>query len=238
MVRRLYPDVTAIRLRRKRRASAQRRARLARTRYVAFSDDYSWWEATALSRACAVLDACPSAGAVAGRTLVGPDGAEDPLNELLAGSPLPRDGLPGPRVLGFLGFAVVTRREAVLRVGGYRGLLGIGGEEELLALDLAACGWAPVYDETVVARHLPSPHRDIPGRRAAQQRNHVLIAFLRWPLRRAPVGAAALAGRAARHDAVARRALAGLLLRLPLALIGRQPLLPAVAAQVAMLEAA
>jgi hypothetical protein len=134
MVRRLYPDVTTVRLRRNRRASARN------------------------------VGPAPWRAAI----LVGPDGAEDPLNELLAESLLPRNGLPGPRVLGFLGCAVVTRREAFLRTGGYRGLLGIGGEEELLALDLAARGWASAYDETVVARHLPSPHRDIPGRRVAQ----------------------------------------------------------------------
>jgi hypothetical protein len=95
MVRRLYPDVTAVRLRRNRRTSAR-------------NVGPAPWRAA---------------------TLVGPDGAEDPLNELLAESLLPRNGLPGPRVLGFLGCVVVTRREAFLRAGGYRGLLGIGGEE-------------------------------------------------------------------------------------------------------------
>jgi GT2 family glycosyltransferase len=210
----------------------------AATRYVAFSDDDSWWEPGALARACALLDECPAVGVVAGRTLVGPKRAEDPLNDVMAGSPLPRDHLPGPRVLGFLGCAIVARREAFLAAGGYRRLLGIGGEEELLVLDLAARGWASVYAEAVVARHLPSPRRDVPGRRAAAQRNRVLIAFLRRPPRRALAGAAALARRAARRDAVARSALAGLLLRLPLALAARRPLPPAVAAQAATLETA
>ncbi|MBO0821800.1 MAG: glycosyltransferase family 2 protein, partial [Nocardiopsaceae bacterium] len=194
MVRRRYPGVTLIRLRRNRRAAARTAgARRAATRYVAFSDDDSWWEPGALTRARALLEASPGVGVVAGAVLVGPEGTEDPLNRVLAASPLPRDGLPGPRVLGFLGCAIVARRDAFLGAGGYRRLLGIGGEEELLALDLAARGWAAVYAPAVVARHHPSPHRDSAARRAAEQRNSVLIAFARRPLRRALAGAAALA---------------------------------------------
>ena len=64
---------------------------------------------------------------------------------------------------GFLGCAIAARRKAFLIAGGYRRLLGIGGEEEL---DLAARGWASVYAEAVVARHLPSPRRDAVARRA------------------------------------------------------------------------
>lgn len=236
-VRRRYPDVTVIRLRRNRRASARTLgARRAGTRYVAFSDDDSWWEPDALPRACALLEATPGVGAVAGRVLVGPERAEDRLNAVLATSPLPRGGLPGPRVLGFLGCAVVARREAFLAAGGYRRLLGIGGEEELLALDLAARGWPVVYASTVVARHHPSPRRDSAARRAAQERNSVLISLLRRPPRRALAGATALARRAARSDAAARRALAGLAARLPLALAARRPLPPEVAAMAATLE--
>ena len=233
-VRRLYPGVTLIRLRRNRRAAARTvGARRAATRYVAFSDDDSWWDPSALERAVAVLEANPAAGAVTGRTLVGPDWREDPVNEVLAASPL-----PGSRVLGFLGCALVARRDAFLAAGGYRRLLGIGGEEELLALDLAAAGWACVYVPDVVARHVPSRHRDVPARRAAQARNRVLVAFLRRPLRRALAGTARLARGAVRRDPVARRALAGLLARLPLALLERRRVPPAVAAEAARLETA
>jgi GT2 family glycosyltransferase len=231
-----YPDVTVLRLRRNHRAAARNRGvRRAATRYVAFSDDDSWWDAGSLRRACGLLDRHPEVGAVAARTLVGAAAADDPVNEALAASPLPADGLPGPRVLGFLGCAVVARRDAFLRAGGYRPMLGIGGEEELLALDLAAAGWAAVYDATVTARHFPSPARDVAGRRAAQERNRVLITWLRRPLPLALRGTAALVARA-RHDDAARRALAGLAIRLPSALAGRRPLPPAVAAHLRTLE--
>jgi GT2 family glycosyltransferase len=237
-VRREYPHVTVVRLRRNRRAAARNTgARRAATRYVAFSDDDSWWEPGALRRACELLDASPGVGVIAGRVLVGENGAEDPLNDVLAGSPLPAAGLPGPRVLGFLGCAVVARTDAFLRAGGYSRLLGIGGEEELLALDLAAAGWAAVYADTVVARHFPSAARDVRGRRAAEQRNRVLVAWLRRPVRRALRGTAALAARA-RRDPASRRALGELLVRLPAALAARRPLPPAVASQLRTLEGA
>jgi GT2 family glycosyltransferase len=129
-VRREIPGVTVIRNRRNRRAAARNQGvRRAATEYVAFSDDDSWWEPGALARACGLLARYPEVGAVAGRTLVGRAGTDDPLNPVLAASPLPAAGLPGPRVLGFLGCAVVVRRRAFLRAGGYRPLLGLGGEE-------------------------------------------------------------------------------------------------------------
>lgn len=234
-VSREFPHVTVIRNRRNRRAAARNQGvRRAASRYVAFSDDDSWWEPGALALACDLLGQHQQAGVIAGRTLVGERGADDPVNATLAASPLPAAGLPGPRVLGFLGCAIVTRKDAFLQAGGYRPLLGIGGEEELFALDLNAAGWAAVYADTVVARHFPSAARDVAGRRAAEQRNRVLVAWLRRPLRVAVRGTFALASRA-RRDPVARHALAGLLVRLPAALATRRPLPSGVAAQLAML---
>ncbi len=55
----------------------------------------------------------------------------------------------------------------------------VGGEEELLALDLAAAGWKLVYDPAVVARHHPSPVRD-PRRRRLLARNRALTAWMRY----------------------------------------------------------
>lgn len=237
-VRREYPDVTVIRLRRNRRAAARTiGARRAATRYVAFSDDDSWWEPGSLERACSLLDAHETIGVITGRTLVGEDRAEDPVNAVLAASPLPLCRLPGPRVLGFPGCAIVVRKDPFLGVGGYRGLVGIGGEEELLALDLAANGWVAVYIDTVTVRHFPSAARNVTERRAAEQRNRVLVAWLRRPLSVAAAGTAALARRAGR-DPVSRRALAGLLLRLPAAMAGRHTLPPALTAQLRRVEAA
>ncbi len=212
-------------------------AAVATTPYVAFSDDDSWWEPGSLRRASEALAACPRLGLVAGRTLVGPAGIPDPLNDVLAASPLPRDGLPGPRVLGFLGCAAVVRRSAFLAVGGYRKLLGIGSEEELLALDLAAAGWPAAYLDDVVARHWPASARDPAARRCLEARNRVLTAWLRRPLRRALAGTAALARQAGR-DPAAARALAGLAVTLPRAVAAREVLPAAVEAQAAALESA
>ena len=60
----------------------------------------------------------------------------------MAAAPLGRDpDLPGPSILGFLACAVVVRRSAFLDVGGFDDVVFFGGEEERVALDLAAAGW-------------------------------------------------------------------------------------------------
>jgi GT2 family glycosyltransferase len=237
-VRRAFPHVELVPLRRNRGACARNAGvRRARTPYVALSDDDSWWEPGALARAVAVLEASPRTGVVAAATLVGPQAAPDPLNAVLAASPLPRGSLPGPRVLGFLGCAAVARRQAYLAAGGYSRLLFIGGEEELLAYDLAAEGWAVSYQADVVARHWPSPVRDARRRRTQEIRNRVLVAWLRRPLPRAAGDTARLARTAAR-DPVAARALAGTLLKLPAAVLLRRRLPAQVEADIRLLEAA
>ena len=105
-VRSAFPDVQVITVRRNLGARARNLGvRRAQTPFVALSDDDSWWEPGALSRAVAVLDASPRTGIVAGATMVGPDAAPDPINALKAASPLSQGLLPGPRVLGFLGCA-------------------------------------------------------------------------------------------------------------------------------------
>jgi GT2 family glycosyltransferase len=206
-----------------------------RTRYVALSDDDSWWEPGSLTTAAAVLDACPRVGLLAARTLVGPQGTADPLNAILAASPLPSSGLPGPRVLGFLGCAAVVRREAYTAAGGFSRLLFIGGEEQLLAYDLAAAGWAACYVPRVVARHHPSASRDPALRRAQCARNELLVAWMRRPLWHALAQTGRLARRAC-HEPVAARALAGAAAKLAPALAQRRPLPPDVEAGVRLLE--
>jgi len=235
-VRREHPAVGVISLERN-LAAAGRNVAVARaaTRYVAFSDDDSWWEPGSLQRAAAALDSHPGLALVAARTLVGPGGTADPVNALMAASPLPRDGLPGPRVLGFLGCAAVVRRDAFLAVGGYCDLLGIGAEEQLLALDLAAAGWAAAYLDDVIARHWPSAIRDPAGRTRLQRRNEVLITWLRRPVRVAVAATARLAGQLGR-DPHAARALAALAIALPRALTRRRTLPPAVEAQARLLD--
>lgn len=130
----------------------------ASTAYVAFSDDDSWWAPGALRAAADLLDAHPRLGLLAAHTLVGPGNGEDPLNALLAHSPLPCEpDLPGRPVLGFLGCAAVVRRQAFLDAGGYHRVLFFGAEETLLAYDLAAGGWGVTYEPSVVAHHHPAP---------------------------------------------------------------------------------
>lgn len=161
-------------------------ARLAEAEYVAFSDDDSWWAPGALHRTAACFDRNPRLGLLAARILVEPGGRLDPTCRAMAESPLPPDpGLPGPPVLGFVACGSVVRRRAFLDCGGFHPRLGFGGEEQLLALDLAAAGWGLAYVGDVVAHHRPSPAHDRSGRREALLRNEIWVAWLRRPPRRA-----------------------------------------------------
>jgi len=235
MVRREFPAATLIALRRNEGACARNLGvRQARTPLVALADDDSWWAPGALARAAEVLDAHPRVGLLAGRILVGPEQADDPVNALMAASPLPSAGLPGPRVLGFLGCAAVLRREAYTDVGGFSRLLFIGGEEQLFAYDLAAAGWAACYRPDIVAHHHPSAVRDPAARWRQTARNRALVAWLRRPLRCALAETSRLAARAAR-DPGAARALGGLAVRLPRAVAARRPLPPDVEAGIRLL---
>jgi GT2 family glycosyltransferase len=236
-VRRGFPDVEVVALRRNLGAHARNHGvRRARTPYVALSDDDSWWEPDALTRAVKVLDQWPEVGLIAGATVVGEEAVPDPINDVLAASPLPPGSLPGPRVLGFLGCAAVARRDAYLAVGGYSRMLCIGGEEELLAYDLAALGWPIIYRPDVVVHHWPSAARDANRRRTQELRNHVLIGWLRRPLARALADTGRLAAAARRRDPAAARALAETLATLPRALLRRRPLPAPVEADIRLLE--
>jgi GT2 family glycosyltransferase len=223
-VREAFPGTELVALPRNRGASARNvGVRRCRTPYVAFSDDDSWWEPGSLATAGAVLDACPRAGLLAARVLVGAAAEPDPVNAVMSASPLRRGGLPGPRVLGFLACAAVLRRDAFLAAGGFSRLLFLGGEEQLLAYDLAAAGWAACYLPGIVARHCPSPARDPAARERQLSRNCVLVAWMRRPVRRAVAETARLAARAGR-DPAAAGTLAGVMARLPAALVQRRAL--------------
>src|ERR687895_1668410 len=158
-------------------------ARLVDSPYVAFSDDDSWWAPGALGRAADLLDRHPRLAVLAARVLVGPEERLDPVCDEMAHSPLPpAEDLPGPSVLGFIACGAVVRRTAFREVGGFDVRLGVGGEEELLSVDLAVRGWGLAYVDEVVAYHHPSPSRNPSGRRRIQVRNALWSAWLRRPL--------------------------------------------------------
>ncbi|MBN3269548.1 glycosyl transferase family 2 [Bordetella bronchiseptica] len=153
-----------------------------RTPYVAFSDDDTCWEAGALQRAVAILDAHPEVAVLNARILVGGAAALDPTCARMAASPLPLIPGAGPQLTGFMAGACVMCAQAFRQAGGYWAPLFIGGEERLLALDLLQAGWRIVYAPQVVTRHHPSPLRDSALRRRLLARNAIWTAWLRLPV--------------------------------------------------------
>ncbi|MCP2254138.1 Glycosyltransferase, GT2 family [Prauserella aidingensis] len=236
-VRDTHPEVDVLSLSHNEGAVARNHGvRQARTPYVAFSDDDSWWEPGALPRAERVLDAYPDVGLLAARPLVGATREPDPVAGLMAHSPLDGAGdLPGPRVLGFLACAAVVRRDAFLGVGGFHPLLWFAAEEKLLAYDLAAAGWSLAHAPDVLARHDPAAHAPDHGRRTLEQRNTLLIAWLRRDPAHAARATAATARRAL-SDPAARDGLRGAVSRLPAAVRERRRLPGSVEKDIRLLE--
>ncbi len=151
--------------------------------YVAFCDDDSWWEPGDLRRAADLFDAHPRLAVVTARVLVGPEEREDPTCREMEHSPLPAPpGMPGHPLLGFLAGGSMVRRQAFLEVGGFGTELGVGGEEEWLAVDLASRGWWLCYVPELTVHHHPSPQRDSTRRRCQLLRNALWFAWLRRPL--------------------------------------------------------
>jgi N-acetylglucosaminyl-diphospho-decaprenol L-rhamnosyltransferase len=177
-----FPDVTVLQLGRNVGAAGRNLGVAAATApYVAFSDDDSWWSEDALSIAASRFDRHPSLGAVAARILVGQEERLDDTSALMARSPLPADGLPGPQVLGFVACGTAVRRSAFLQTRGFHPRYGMGSEERLVAMDLATAGWKIAYVEDVVAHHHPEGGAR-PGRRRAALRNDLWTAWLRRPV--------------------------------------------------------
>jgi GT2 family glycosyltransferase len=155
----------------------------ARTPYVAFADDDSYWAPGSLARAVELFHADARAGLLAAEVRVGPAGRLDPVSAAMAAAPLGAPpGAAGPSILGFLACSVVVRRDAFLAAGGFRSRLFMHGEEALLAMDLAAAGWRLSYVPSLLVRHFPEPAgRDPRDRRRFEVRNRVLTALLRRP---------------------------------------------------------
>jgi len=226
-VRAAHPEVTVLPLDRNHGAHG-RTLGVARagTPFVAFADDDSWWAPGDLARAVGIMRAHPRLAVLNARILVGPEERLDPVCQALAESPLgtPPD-LPGPALLGFVACGALVRTEAFEAVGGFDDVVRFPGEEERLALDLAAAGWGLAYVGSVTVHHHPSPQRHAPGRRQAGiWRSRLLTAVMRRP---APDVVRTLAG-AARAG---RPGLEGALRAVPdvpAALLRRRPIPPEV----------
>lgn len=200
-----FPTVLFIRSRRNIGAAARNIAvAYVHTPYVAFCDDDTQWQAGSLERAADVLDRHPRIGVLNGCVLVGEEGYVDPTCTDMARSPLERENLPGPQLLGFMAGACVVRTRAFYEVGGYWPPLFIGGEEELMALDLAERGWRMVYVDDVLTRHFPSKLRDSALRQKLLLRNAIWVAWLRLPWRDAWEETVALLRKASEHGLLRR----------------------------------
>jgi GT2 family glycosyltransferase len=236
-VRSRFPEVDVIALEENLGAAARTvGVRAAETPFVAFADNDSWWEPGALTLAADALEGYSRVALVAARVLLEPDGREEPTCAFMEESPLrANELLPGKPVLGFVACGAVVRRSAYLEVGGFHARLHFGGEEQLLALDLARRGWKLVYLPTVVARHEPSPLRDESWRFQRQARNALWFAWLRRALT-AALAATWKALRAGRHDAAVRSALVEALRALPWILRERDPVGPELERQLQLLD--
>ena len=230
-VRAAHPAVTVVPLDRNAGALARTvGAARAGTPFVAFTDDDSWWAPGDLARAVDIMDAHPRLGLLSARILVGPEEELDPVCTEMAASPLGTEpDLPGPSLLGFVACAALVRTEAFTAAGGFDPVVRFPGEEERLALDLAAAGWGLSYVDGVTVHHHPSTSRDAPTtRQAGIWRSRVLTALMRYPVPDL-VGQLARALRAGRPG---WRGLAGALPRVPAAARRRRVLPAAVMAGV------
>jgi GT2 family glycosyltransferase len=220
-VRAAHPEVRVLALGVNRGAAARNAgAEVATTPLVAFCDDDSWWAPGALPRAAGHFARHPRLGLLAARILVGEDERLDPTCVAMAAGPRP-PGAPGPAVVGFVACGAVVRREALLAVGGFDARFGIGGEEALLAMDLAAAGWQLAYADDVVAHHHPAPNARH-GRSRRMVRNDLWTSWLRRP----PAVAAEVTLRALRDGDLA--GVADAARGLPWIVRERRPLPPAV----------
>jgi GT2 family glycosyltransferase len=204
----------------------------ARTEFVAFADDDSWWAPGDLARAVAVMRAHPRLAVLNARILVGPEERLDPACAEMADSPLAGGDLPGPALLGFIACGAMVRTEAFLAAGGFDPVVRFPGEEERLALDLAGAGWGMAYVDSVTVHHHPSTRRHAPEqRRTAIWRSRLLTALMRKPL--PEVGLLVL--QALRAGAPERRGVLRALPDVPAALSRRRPVSAGVREQLRVL---
>jgi GT2 family glycosyltransferase len=232
-----FPEVTMIGLDHNAGAAARTAGvERAATPYVAFSDDDSWWAPGAIALATELFERYPRLALIAARILVGPEETVDDTCAVMASSPLGKEvDLPGPSILGFVACGAVVRRDAYLQAGGFRSRLIVGGEEEILAIDLAERGWGLAYVPEVVAHHHPSDQRDEHGRRRAVTRNALWSVWLR----RRPRGVARQTWRLMREsvsDPAGRAGVGDAVRGLPWVLSERRPVSARLEAQLCALD--
>ncbi len=239
-VRREHPGMTLIEADRNLGAVGRNlAARLVRTPYIGFCDDDTWWEPGALRKAADLLDAHEHVAAITGRIVVEPEGCDDPIVAELRDSPIPRppgSRLPGPVLGSILAGASVLRTAAFRRAGGFNARLWLGGEEELLAMDLAARGWWLCYAQEVLVHHEPSSRRESSARRRDGIRNTLWTTWLRRPAGSALRRTGWLAGSVPR-DRTSAEAVLSALRGLPWVLRERRVVPAPVEANLRLLEA-
>lgn len=238
VVRGQFPDVSVLELEQNCGAAARNAGAQALSgEHVAFCDDDSWWAPGSLPKAADLLEAYPWLGLVAGTVLNGDRAEPDPTCSQMAKSPLGQPaGLPGPRILGFMACGAVVRRQAFLEAGGFHPRFGVGGEEQLLALSMAAMGWDLAYVDELVVRHHPSPVRNRDRRTSVLTRNHLWTTWLRRPPDRVASETATVLVDSLTRPA-ARRGIAEALRGLPWVMRQRQRVPDGVEAMVRRLEA-
>ncbi|GAB2628595.1 glycosyltransferase [Streptomyces capparidis] len=218
-------------------------ARDVTTPYLAFCDDDTWWEPGSLARAADLLDAHAKVACLTARIVVhdpdrpGAAPVEDPIVAELRDSPVPAPhGLPGPALGSFLAGASLLRLAPFRAAGGFSPRLWLGGEEELLAADLAAAGWWLVHAPELTVHHRPSAARDPSLRRRHGIRNTLWFTWLRRPLPAALRRTAHLAATVPR-DATSALAFAEAAAGLPWVLRERKVVPPRVERALKLLEA-
>lgn len=181
-VGREFPSVMLIRSRRNIGAAARNIAvAYAHTPYIAFCDANTRWQPGALQRAARVLDENVRVGVVSGCVVDAESGRIDPTCIDMAKSPLDRENLPGPQILGFKTEASIVRTRAFYEAGGFWPPLFAGGEEALLALDMAERGWRMVYMDDVITQRSASCSRNAVRKQRCEIRNAIWVAWMRLP---------------------------------------------------------
>lgn len=235
-VRREYPDVRVLPLPRNLGVEARNvAAHESPTPYIAFNDDDSRWVPGALERVVDLFDRHPRLGAVTAHIVVEPGGRDDPTSLEMQRTPLDGDAsVPGLPVLGFLACATAVRRDAFLEVGGFEPRFHFGGEEELLATDLATAGWEVRYMPHLEVHHAASRKRNHPWRQRREIRNTLWYLWLRRPFATAALGSWHLL-----RDADVRAAIGGALAAaagIPWVLWNRRVVPPGLEAQLRRLD--